>query len=168
MSFYPLPQSPFLDNLCRLLKRKIFTRNVSPEQFELATLVRAFEKLWRRTCESGDTGGVGKCFVKFGSCGTEFFVRRQRRSIHRGMTSCIGCGCFGSRFGGARLGVCLGGSGGGGNGRRLQGRRGTSCMLKIFAVFGDECRTKLRQPLTKLRNYFGANQILDRLFGGRV
>lgn len=41
-------------------------------------------------------------------------------------------------------------------------------MLKIFAVFSDERGTKLRQPLTKLRNYLGANQILNRLFGGRV
>lgn len=62
----------------------------------------------------------------------------------------------------------MGGSGGGGDGRRLQGKGGTSSMLKIFAVFSDERGTKLRQPLTKLRNYLGANQILNRLFGGRV
>ena len=30
-------------------------------------------------------------------------------------------------------------------------------MLKIFAMFSDEGRTKLRQLLAKLGNYFGAN-----------
>lgn len=41
-------------------------------------------------------------------------------------------------------------------------------MLKIFAMFSDEGRTKLRQFLAKLRKYFRANQILDRLFRRRV
>ena len=41
-------------------------------------------------------------------------------------------------------------------------------MLKIFAMLSDEGGTKLRQLSAKLGNYFGANQILDRLFGRRV
>ena len=41
-------------------------------------------------------------------------------------------------------------------------------MLKIFAMFSDEGGTKLGHLLAKLRNYFGANQILDRLFRRRV
>lgn len=41
-------------------------------------------------------------------------------------------------------------------------------MLKILAMFSDEGGTELRQLLAKLRDYFGANEILDRLFGRRV
>ena len=41
-------------------------------------------------------------------------------------------------------------------------------MLEIFAMFSDERWAKLRQLFAKLGNYFGANQILDRLFGRRV
>lgn len=84
------------------------------------------------------------------------------------MTSRVSCGCFESRIGGVRLGICLGSIGGSGDGRRLQGGRGTSGMLKILAMFSDEGGTELRQLLAKLRDYFGANEILDRLFGRRV
>ena len=83
------------------------------------------------------------------------------------MTSRVGCGRFG-RFGGVRLSICLGGSGRGGYGSRLQGGRGAGRMLEIFAMFSNERWAKLRQLFAKLGNYFGANQILDRLFGRRV
>lgn len=41
-------------------------------------------------------------------------------------------------------------------------------MLKVFAMFSDERGAELRQLLAKLRDYFGANQILDGLFGRRI
>ena len=83
------------------------------------------------------------------------------------MSSRVGCGRFG-RFGGVRLGICLGSSRRSGYGRRLQGGRGARRMLEIFAMLSDERWAKLRQFFAKLGNYFGANQVLDRLFGRRV
>lgn len=41
-------------------------------------------------------------------------------------------------------------------------------MLKVLAMFSDEGGAELRQFLAKLRDYFRANQVLDRLFGSRV
>ena len=41
-------------------------------------------------------------------------------------------------------------------------------MLKVFAVFLDQSGSQLREFLTELGDYFGADKVLDRLFRGFV
>ena len=88
MSFWPLIQSPALNDLCGLNKLEIFASDVASEQLKFAPLFGAFEDLGRSSGESSNTLWIGEGLVKLGSWGSELFSISYGCSIHRGAAAC--------------------------------------------------------------------------------
>jgi hypothetical protein len=161
VTFRPLRQAPFLDDLLGLVELDKFSVYIAIEDRELSTDLGAVKLTRCATGESGDPLRISEGGIHLLSGGPELI----RDSDCGGVDSDLIGG------GGRRLrsrASTLGSLGIGGWCSETAGRVNARSMLDVLSVLGDQSGSKLAKLLSDLGNKLRTNEVLHRLLGGGI